>query len=51
LSYAAKESFILELPLKTDPGDERACAILLNAGRNIGNAVLSEGLQPSRFDA
>jgi hypothetical protein len=43
-------SFILELPLKTDPADERACAIILDAGRNIGNAVLGEGL-PSRFDA
>jgi hypothetical protein len=38
-------SFILELPLKTDPGDERACAIILDAGRNIGNAVLGEGLR------
>jgi hypothetical protein len=32
-------SFIVELPLKTD-ADERACAIILDAGRNIGNAVL-----------
>jgi hypothetical protein len=39
-------SFILELPLKTDPGDERACAIILDAGRNIGNAVLGEGSAP-----
>jgi putative transposase len=38
-------SFILELPLKTDSGDERACAIILDAGRNIGNAVLGEGLR------
>jgi putative transposase len=38
-------SFILELPLKTDPGDDRACAIILDAGRNIGNAVLGEGLR------
>jgi hypothetical protein len=37
-------SFILELPLKTGPGDERACTIILDAGRNIGNAVLGEGL-------
>jgi hypothetical protein len=37
-------SFILELPLKTDPADDRACAIILDAGRNIGNAVLGEGL-------
>jgi hypothetical protein len=37
-------SFILELPMKTDPGDERTCAIILDAGRNIGNAVLGEGL-------
>jgi hypothetical protein len=37
-------SFILELPLKTDPADERACTIILDAGRNIGNAVLGEGL-------
>jgi hypothetical protein len=35
-------SFILELPMKTDPGDERACAIILATGRNIGNAVLSD---------
>jgi hypothetical protein len=38
-------SFVLELPLKTDPADERACAIILDAGRNIGNAVLGEGLR------
>jgi hypothetical protein len=38
-------SFILELPLKADPGDEQACAIMLDAGRNIGNAVLGEGLR------
>jgi hypothetical protein len=36
-------SFILELPMKTDPADERACTIILDAGRNIGNAVLGEG--------
>jgi hypothetical protein len=35
-------SFILESPLKTAPGDERACPIILDAGRNIGNAVLGE---------
>jgi hypothetical protein len=48
LSYGAQHtaSFILELPLKTDPGDERACAIILDAGRNIGNAVLGEGSAP-----
>jgi hypothetical protein len=40
--------FILELPLKTDAADEQACAIILDAGRNIGNAVLGEGLR--RFD-
>jgi hypothetical protein len=38
-------SFILELPMKTDPADERACAIILDAGRNIGNAALDEGLR------
>jgi putative transposase len=38
-------SFILELPMKTDPADERACAIILDAGRNIGNAALGEGLR------
>jgi putative transposase len=38
-------SFILELPMKADPGDERACAIIPDAGRNIGNAVLGEGLR------
>jgi hypothetical protein len=37
-------SFILELPLKTDPGDERACAIILDTGRSIGNAVHGDGL-------
>jgi hypothetical protein len=37
-------SFILELPMKTAPADERACAIILDAGRNIGNAMLGEGL-------
>jgi hypothetical protein len=36
-------SFIPELPLKTDPADERACAIILDTGRNIGNAVHGEG--------
>jgi hypothetical protein len=38
-------SFILELPIKTGRADERACAIILNAGRNIDNAVLGEGLR------
>jgi putative transposase len=38
-------SFILELPLSTDGADERACAIVQDAGRNIGNAVLGEGLR------
>jgi hypothetical protein len=41
-------SFILELPLRTSPADERACAIMLDAARNIGNAVLGEG--PRRLD-
>jgi putative transposase len=38
-------SFILELPLRTSPADERACAIMLDAARNIANAVLGEGLR------
>jgi hypothetical protein len=38
-------SFILELPLRTSPADERACAIMLDAARNIGDAVLGEGLR------
>jgi hypothetical protein len=38
-------SFILELSLRTSPADERACAIMLDAARNIGNAVLGEGLR------
>jgi hypothetical protein len=38
-------SFILELPLRTSPADERARAIMLDAARNIGNAVLGEGLR------
>jgi putative transposase len=38
-------SFILELPLLTSPADERACAIMLDAARNIANAVLGEGLR------
>jgi hypothetical protein len=41
---ASTPHIILELPLKTDPADERACTIILDAGRNIGNAVLGEGL-------
>jgi putative transposase len=40
--------FILELPLRTRPADERACAIRLDAAHNIANAVLGEGLR--RFD-
>jgi putative transposase len=38
-------SFIHELPLRTSPADERACAIMLDAARNIANAVLGEGLR------
>jgi hypothetical protein len=38
-------SFILELPLRTSPADKRACAIMLDAARNIGNAALGEGLR------
>jgi putative transposase len=38
-------SFILELPLRVSPADERACTIMLDAARNIGNAVLGEGLR------
>jgi hypothetical protein len=39
-------SFILELPLKTDPEMNGRAAIILDAGRNIGDAVLGEGLRP-----
>jgi hypothetical protein len=38
-------SFIPELPLRTSPADERACAIVLDAARNIANAVLGQGLR------
>jgi putative transposase len=38
-------SFILELPLKTDSADAWPCAIILDAGRNAGNAVLGERLR------
>jgi putative transposase len=38
-------SFVLELPLRTSAMDERACAVILDAARNIGNAVLGEGLR------
>jgi hypothetical protein len=35
-------SIILELPLKTDPADERACTIILDAGRNIVTPCLAK---------
>jgi putative transposase len=38
-------SFILELPLRTTRADERECAIVLDAARNVGNAILGEGLR------
>ena len=38
-------SFILELPLRTTRADERKCAIILDGARNIGNAVIGEGLR------
>jgi hypothetical protein len=38
-------SFILELPLGASAADEQACAVILDAARNIGNAVLGEGLR------
>jgi hypothetical protein len=38
-------SFILELPLRTSLADERACAIMPDAARNIANAVPGEGLR------
>jgi hypothetical protein len=38
-------SFILELPLRVSPVDAKACGIMLDAARNIGNAVLGEGLR------
>jgi hypothetical protein len=42
-SYAAQHTASFILPLKADPGDGRACAIMLDAGRNIGNAALGGG--------
>jgi hypothetical protein len=36
------------LPLKTSPADERAGVIILDAARNVANAVLGEG--PRRLD-
>jgi hypothetical protein len=37
-------SFILELPLRTKPADERECGIILRASQNIYNAgAASEG--------
>ena len=38
-------SFILELPLRTKPADERECGIILRASQNIYNAVLGEALK------
>ena len=38
-------SFVVTLPLKTTPADERACAIALDAARQIYNAVLGEALR------
>jgi hypothetical protein len=34
-------SFILELLLRTSPADERACAIMLDAARNIAKMPCS----------
>lgn len=38
-------SFVFELPLRTTDADERACTIAVDIARNIGNAVLGEGLR------
>ena len=38
-------SFVVTLPLKTTPADERACGIALDAARQIYNAVLGEALR------
>jgi putative transposase len=43
--YFHPRTFILELPLRTLPADERAWAIMLDAARNIANAVHGEGLR------
>lgn len=45
MARKTKPSFVLTLPLATQPADERAWSITLDAARNIGNAVLSEGLR------
>jgi hypothetical protein len=38
------QSFVVELPLRTKPAQERACGIILRASQNIYNAVLGEAL-------
>lgn len=45
MARKTKPSFVLELPLRTSPADERALSIILDAARNIGNAALGEGLR------
>jgi putative transposase len=40
-----KPSFVVELPLRTTPADERSCTIMLDAARTIYNASLGEGLR------
>jgi len=37
-------SFVLDLPLRTKPADERKCRVILRAAQNIYNAVLGEAL-------
>jgi hypothetical protein len=37
-------SFVIELPLRTKPADERACGVILRAAQNLYNAVLGEAL-------
>jgi hypothetical protein len=39
-------SFILELPLKTGPGDDRACAIILDAYA-LGTAIVEPAIRSS----
>jgi hypothetical protein len=47
---STSQAFRRELPLKTDAGDERACAIIQDAGRTIGNAGAWRRIAPFRFD-
>ena len=43
------ETHVCELPLKVDPGQERKLLVRLDAGRQLYNACLSEGLRRVRL--